>query len=105
MNNHEKELMAQLEAMPFEKAREEITKGIFKTVGSPDHDLALSWLQGKEGSRRDERESESLRIARSARKLAISAIIIAISAIVLNIFSGEINLLIKNLIKSIMRTS
>lgn len=78
MNNHEKELVGRLEAMPLEQARHEISTGAFGGIGGPDHAFCLSWLADKEAVRRDIREGETLRIARRANKLAIGAIIVSV---------------------------
>lgn len=98
MNRHEKDIIEQLEAMPFKQAREAITTGSFRTIGSLDHAVALSWLMGKEASLREDREAISLSISRKALFNSRTAIIIAIIAIILNIFGKEIIDFIKKII-------
>lgn len=81
----ENDLIARLEAMPFEEARTKIlTRQLGNQFGSDNHELCLSWLLCKDAELRDAREAESLSIARdtlsisaSARKWAIIAIIVS----------------------------
>jgi len=65
MNNHEKEMVTRLEAMPLDQARHEIASGAFGAIGSQKHTFCSSWLAAKEAARRDTREEETLRIART----------------------------------------
>lgn len=94
IKNIENDLLSRLESMPFEEAREKIlTRKLGNQLGSENHELCLSWLACKEAKLRDEREAESLSIARrallisaSARKWAITAIVVsAITAIIVAI--------------------
>jgi hypothetical protein len=98
MNKHEKEIQSRLEAMPFTEARKGIRFGTLYTIGSPDYDVARSWLEGKETELRDERETETLSVTKEAsrivsetfsftrrsvridRIIAITAVIIAVVA-------------------------
>jgi hypothetical protein len=72
MNKQEKELIDRLESMPFIEARKGIKNGTLYTIDSPNHKLALSWLEGKEAELRDERETETLSIAEDANLIARS---------------------------------
>jgi hypothetical protein len=79
-------LIKRLENMPFEEARDKILKRqMGNTLDSPNHQLCLSWLTGKESELRDKREEETLSIARKALDNSRLATRIAISAIVLSI--------------------
>ncbi|MCK5230701.1 MAG: hypothetical protein KAR13_10580 [Desulfobulbaceae bacterium] len=79
-------LIKRLESMPFEEARDKILKRqLGNTLDSPNHQLCLSWLQCKESKLRDDREEETLSIARKALRSSKSATWIATSAIILSI--------------------
>jgi hypothetical protein len=86
MSNYEKEIITQLESMPFNKARHEILTGTFCPIGSPNHAFCLSWLDEKEALLRDRREGEALRIARRGNNLAITALVLSLIAIGVAIF-------------------
>ena len=82
----DEELIKRLESMPFEEAREKILKRqLGNTLDSPNHRLCLSWLQCKESKLRDDREDETLSIARKALRSSKAATWIATSAIILSI--------------------
>ena len=83
---HDLDMINRLESMPFEEAREKILKGdLGSQLGSPNHDLFLSWLSLKESKLRDERESRTLRWARHAAYAAYAAAIIAAISIIITI--------------------
>jgi len=73
MNKHDKEIQDCLEAMPFTEARRVVRSGTLYTIGSPNHDVALSWLEGKEAELRDDRETETLSMAKEANSVAKEA--------------------------------
>jgi hypothetical protein len=83
MNETNKKFIADLEAMPFSEVRKSIKNGTLYKIGSPNHTLALSWLEGKEAELRDERESETLFISKSMRREVRKDRIIAIVAIII----------------------
>lgn len=60
MNKHDNTIINHLEAMPFVEARKAIRQGTLHTIGSPNHAVAVSWLEGKEAERRDERDAKAL---------------------------------------------
>ena len=70
MNKHDREIIDRLEGMPFTEARKGIKNGTLLTVTSLDHQVALSWLEGKEAELRDEREVSTLSIAKEANRIA-----------------------------------
>lgn len=72
MNNHDKEIQDRLNAMPFVEARKAVRLGTLYTIGSPNHDVALSWLEGKEAELQDDRETETLSMAKEANLIAQS---------------------------------
>ena len=72
MNKHDKEIQDRLNAMPFAEARKAVREGTFYTIGSPDHDVALSWLSGRESEIRDKRD----------KKILVWSIISALAAVV-----------------------
>lgn len=78
MNNQEKADVAQLEAMSIDQARRAIASGTFGGIGSERYDFCFSWLAAKEASIRENREEETLRIARRANKLAFAAMILSV---------------------------
>lgn len=82
MNNSDRLVVAQLEAMPLDQGRRELASGTFGRPGSLNHSFASSWLAVKEAEERDKREAESLSISRKALQISYAAIIIAIMAIV-----------------------
>jgi hypothetical protein len=59
-------MIARLESMPLDQARNEITTGVFAAIGSPNHEFAVSWLSGKEAELRSARDAEMLAIARNS---------------------------------------
>jgi hypothetical protein len=84
--SNENALIERLEAMPFEKAREAILKQETGCkIGSPDHDLSLSWLSLKDAELRDAREESTQRWARHAAYAAYAAAIIAAISIIITI--------------------
>jgi len=78
MNRHEEEMIDRLEAMPLDQARHAIAMGAFGAIGSLNHAFCSSWLAAKEASLKDEREQETLRIARRANRLAIAAVVLSV---------------------------
>jgi len=60
MNKHVKDIQDHLDGMPFAEARKAVRAGTLHTIGSPNHKVALSWLQGKEAELRDAREKKIL---------------------------------------------
>ncbi len=74
MNNHEKEMIARLEAMPLNEARRETASGAFGDIGSPNHAFCSSWLGAKEVTSNDKRAEETLLIARWGIAIAIAAL-------------------------------
>lgn len=83
--NRQQKIAGQLEAMPIDQARKAITTGAFAEIGSPDYDVALSWLVGKEAELRDKRDLRSESMSRKALFNSRLANIIAIIAILLSI--------------------
>ncbi len=73
MNRNVKEIQDQLEKMPFADARKAIRSGALHAIGSPNHKIVLSWLEGKEAELRDARETETLAIAKEANSVAKEA--------------------------------
>jgi hypothetical protein len=73
MNSHNKEIQDRLDKMPFDEARKAVRLGTLYTIGSLNHEVALSWLEGKEAELRDERETVTLAMAREANLLAHEA--------------------------------
>ncbi|GAG26849.1 unnamed protein product, partial [marine sediment metagenome] len=77
-NKTKERIIKLLESMPFEEARSKI---LHVDLGFDENSLSqnfcLSWLKHKESSRRDKRESLTLRIAIWASIIAIVAIIVA----------------------------
>jgi hypothetical protein len=67
MNKHDKNIQDRLEAMPFTEARKTVRSGTLHTIGSPDHDVALSWLEGKEAEIRDLHNTEMISITRASK--------------------------------------
>jgi len=99
MNNRDKEMITRLEEMPFSEARKTIKNGILYPIGSPNHTVALSWLEGKEAELRDERENETISAAKDASRIASKTIsftrravridrIIAIAALIIAIIAA-----------------
>ena len=77
MDNAQKAMIEKLESMPFEEARRAILTGTIVYTGeqnSPLHDIALSWLSGKDAALRSAREAEGLSIAKAANSIASSAL-------------------------------
>lgn len=66
MNKNEKEIQDHLDAMPFAEARKTIRSGTLYTIGSPNHDVALSWLKGKEAELQELHNAEMIAITRKA---------------------------------------
>ena len=73
MNRHAKKIQDQLEKMPFIEARKAIRSGALHTIGSPNYEIALSWLEGKEAELRDARENETLALSEEANSEAKKA--------------------------------
>jgi hypothetical protein len=88
MNNHEKEMIARLEAMPLNEARREIASGgtAFGNIGSPDHAFCSSWLGAKEATSNDKRTEETLLIARWGIAIAIAALVLSVISIGVALF-------------------
>lgn len=85
LNESDKKVIAQLEAMTLKQARKALASGTYGTPGSGNHDFASSWLSVKEAEEQDKRDLESLSISRKALRISYIAIIIATIAIVLPI--------------------
>lgn len=79
MNKHDKDIQDRLDAMPFIEARKAVSLGTLFTVGSPDHEVAVSWLAGKDAELRDAREK---RILLWSIISALAAVVAAILAFV-----------------------
>ena len=74
MNATEQDLLARLDAMPFEEARIAIhTRAFGDQFGSPNHDFCLSWLALKDAELDRERHSSTSRWARHAAYAAYAA--------------------------------
>lgn len=65
MNKHDKAIIDRIEAMPFVEARRAIRQGTLYTIGSPDHAVAVSWLEGKEAEQRDEKETKVVSVPKA----------------------------------------
>ncbi len=72
MNKHDKDIQGRLDGMPFAEARKAVRAGTLHTIDSPDHKVALSWLEGKEAELRDARK----------KKILLWCIISAVAAVV-----------------------
>ena len=77
MNNNDKEIIKHLNSMPFSEARKAIREGTLYVISSPNHDVALSWLAGKEAESRDTRE----------KKILLWSVISAIAAVLAAVFA------------------
>lgn len=92
MTTTQEDVIKRLDDLGIKEARKHMLNGMFGHVGSPMHDIALSWLTTKEKEeadvislRAEEREEESLSISRKALLLAKSANIIATIALIISI--------------------
>jgi hypothetical protein len=81
-----KNLIERLESMPFEEARSKILREeMGNQIGSPNHQICLSWLSLKESKFCEDRELKTLCWARHAAYGAYAAAIIAAISIVITI--------------------
>ena len=87
LNESDKKVIAQLEAMTLEQARKKLASGDFGKQGSGNHDFASSWLSVKEAEERDKRSERSETISLKALRTSTWANIIAIIAIILSIIA------------------
>jgi hypothetical protein len=79
-------LIESLESMPFEEARSKILKEeMGNQIGSPNHQICLSWLSLKESKLSENRGAETVRWARHAAYAAYAAAIMAAISIVITI--------------------
>ena len=78
MNKHNKDIQDFLDGMPVAKARKAVRAGTLHTIDSPDHKVALSWLEGKEAELRDAREKKILLWSIIAAVAAVVAAILAL---------------------------
>ena len=66
MRQAELQMIERLESMPLEDARRAISTGVFGDIGSPNHDICMSWLQAQDITLQHSRESEALGLSRDA---------------------------------------
>jgi len=71
----EQQTIKKLNAMTVDEARQAIASGQFGHSNSQDYVFASRWLSAKESSLRDEREEETLSIAKEANRIASNALI------------------------------
>ena len=76
----EQKIINKLNVMTIDEARLAIASAQFGHNGSQDHTFASGWLDVKEASLRDKRETESLSISRKALAISEDANSIAIDA-------------------------
>jgi len=90
MNKQQEQLLAEIESMSFEEARNKLASGAYGDIGSPNYNLCVSWLSLKEASLRDEHASAAARWARHAAYAAYAAAIIAaISSIITIVYMNK----------------
>jgi hypothetical protein len=74
-----------MEQMTITQMRRELEYGKFGEPESPSHNFALRWLSIRESEERDSRDDKTLRLAKSANRIAWIAVIIAIIASIITI--------------------
>ncbi len=80
------QIHAELDAVPFEEARDKVLAHHYGHPDSAGDKRAQSWLAIQEAKREDAREADSMEMARVAGRRAWWAICISLFAIIVSLF-------------------